>query len=318
MDEPGQLVAGEERLLERRVARQRQVARRGRGPPRSRPPGSPPRAGSARRPAGARRAWGGSRSRSRGGAPATRQSSSSSPKRARVAGDRRLDRERMAQQRLALRVARSASPRPVRESSSIGPARIPGVDGRAAARRQLDTVPCPDTTVADAAHAVLRHRGRRSRSPARVRAAGNKNAALPILAACLLTDEPVTLAQRAAHPRRRDDARAASPTLGADVEWTGAQRGARARRRTSPRPMLDAELCRRIRASFLLAGPLLARCGRVTRAAAGRRRDRPPPARHAHPRLRRARRRGRRRAPATSSRARQAASARASSSTRRA
>ena len=27
----------------------------------------------------------------------------------------------------------------------------------------------------------------------RVRAAGNKNGALPILAACLLTDEPVTL-----------------------------------------------------------------------------------------------------------------------------
>ncbi|MDQ3777735.1 MAG: hypothetical protein M3310_02540, partial [Actinomycetota bacterium] len=35
----------------------------------------------------------------------------------------------------------------------------------------------------------------------RVRAAGNKNGALPILAACLLTDEPVTLTNV---PRIRD------------------------------------------------------------------------------------------------------------------
>ena len=56
---------------------------------------------------------------------------------------------------------------------------------------------------------------------------------------------------------------------------------------------LDEELCRRIRASFLLAGPAARAPRPRRRAAAGRRRDRPPPARPAHPRARRARRRDR-------------------------
>ena len=63
------------------------------------------------------------------------------------------------------------------------------------------------------------------------------------------------------------------------------------------KPELDAELCSRIRASFLLAGPLLARFGRAVGAAAGRRRDRPAPARPAHPCARRAGRRGRHQRP---------------------
>ena len=45
------------------------------------------------------------------------------------------------------------------------------------------------------------------RSAARSAPTGNKNAALPIIAACLLTDEPVVAPERPAHPRRRDDAR---------------------------------------------------------------------------------------------------------------
>ena len=34
----------------------------------------------------------------------------------------------------------------------------------------------------------------------KVKAAGNKNGVLPILAACVLTSEPVDAAQRPAHP----------------------------------------------------------------------------------------------------------------------
>lgn len=89
--------------------------------------------------------------------------------------------------------------------------------------------------------------------------AGNKNAALPLLAACLLTDEPVTLRNV---PQIRDvlDMRRLIESLGTRVEelddytW----------RLTSStlRPGdLDPDLCRRIRASILLAGPLTARAG---------------------------------------------------------
>ena len=54
----------------------------------------------------------------------------------------------------------------------------------------------------------------------RVRAAGNKNGALPVLAACLLTSEPVVLSNV---PRIRDveTMMALIAALGADAEWTG-------------------------------------------------------------------------------------------------
>jgi UDP-N-acetylglucosamine 1-carboxyvinyltransferase len=94
-----------------------------------------------------------------------------------------------------------------------------------------------------------------------VRAAGNKNGALPILAACLLTDEPVVLHNV---PRIRDveTMMALIADLGADIEWIGANDvRVHAAGRTSHE--LDTELARRIRASFLLAGPLLAREGRA-------------------------------------------------------
>jgi UDP-N-acetylglucosamine 1-carboxyvinyltransferase len=96
----------------------------------------------------------------------------------------------------------------------------------------------------------------------RIRAAGNKNGALPILAACLLTDEPVVLHNV---PRIRDVETmvALIADLGADVEWTGANDvRVHAAHRSSHE--LDAELASRIRASFLLAGPLLAREGRAS------------------------------------------------------
>jgi UDP-N-acetylglucosamine 1-carboxyvinyltransferase len=92
-----------------------------------------------------------------------------------------------------------------------------------------------------------------------VRPAGNKNAALPILAATLLADGPVELEN---FPRIRDvDTMAALlADLGADVNWTGANHLRIDARNARPKP-LDPKLCAKIRASILLAGPLLARFG---------------------------------------------------------
>jgi UDP-N-acetylglucosamine 1-carboxyvinyltransferase len=95
-----------------------------------------------------------------------------------------------------------------------------------------------------------------------VRASGNKNGVLPVLAACLLTSEPVELTNV---PRIRDVATmmALIDDLGADVEWTGPNE-VRVDAAGVHKTELDEELCRRIRASFLLAGPLLARFGKVS------------------------------------------------------
>jgi UDP-N-acetylglucosamine 1-carboxyvinyltransferase len=95
-----------------------------------------------------------------------------------------------------------------------------------------------------------------------VRASGNKNGVLPVLAACLLTSEPVELTNV---PRIRDVATmmALIDDLGADVEWTGPNE-VRVDAAAVHKTELDEELCRRIRASFLLAGPLLARFGKVS------------------------------------------------------
>jgi UDP-N-acetylglucosamine 1-carboxyvinyltransferase len=95
-----------------------------------------------------------------------------------------------------------------------------------------------------------------------VKAAGNKNGALPILAATLLTSEPVTLTNV---PRIRDVETMLEllADVGADVAWTGANE-VRVQAAEVSKHELDPELCGRMRASFLLAGPLLARLGRVT------------------------------------------------------
>ena len=96
----------------------------------------------------------------------------------------------------------------------------------------------------------------------RIRASGNKNGALPILAACLLADEPVTLSNV---PRIRDVETMLELVCvtGANAEWTGANEV-----RVDPQGLssyeVDAVLAERIRASFLLAGPLLARLGRAS------------------------------------------------------
>jgi UDP-N-acetylglucosamine 1-carboxyvinyltransferase len=95
----------------------------------------------------------------------------------------------------------------------------------------------------------------------RVRAAGNKNGALPILAACLLTGDPVVLSNV---PRIRDVETMLEliGDVGAEVEWQAANE-VRVHAADVHKVELDEELCSRIRASILLAGPLLARCGRA-------------------------------------------------------
>ena len=90
-------------------------------------------------------------------------------------------------------------------------------------------------------------------------AAGNKNAALPIIAASLLTEEELVLANV---PRIRDTETqvAVLEGLGVKAAWgpdNELRLSADAIDSTSP----DEALSARIRASFLLAGPLLARCG---------------------------------------------------------
>jgi UDP-N-acetylglucosamine 1-carboxyvinyltransferase len=94
-----------------------------------------------------------------------------------------------------------------------------------------------------------------------IRPAGNKNAALPILAATLLADGPVSLGNV---PRIRDvEAMVALlADLGADVTWTGPN-SLTVDARSAASKALDPVLCARIRASILLAAPLLARFGKV-------------------------------------------------------
>ncbi|MFN8572736.1 MAG: UDP-N-acetylglucosamine 1-carboxyvinyltransferase [Gemmatimonadaceae bacterium] len=91
--------------------------------------------------------------------------------------------------------------------------------------------------------------------------AGNKNAALPIIAASLLTEYPVTLTNV---PRIRDTETLVEllRSVGADAEWTDHNSLAIHARELSTDD-LDPLLCAKIRASILLAGPLLARRGHV-------------------------------------------------------
>jgi UDP-N-acetylglucosamine 1-carboxyvinyltransferase len=88
--------------------------------------------------------------------------------------------------------------------------------------------------------------------------AGNKNAALPIIAATLLTEQPVTLTNV---PRIRDTEVLVQllQSIGATAEWEG--NTLRVEARDLRTDSLDPDLCAKIRASILLAGPLLARRG---------------------------------------------------------
>lgn len=88
---------------------------------------------------------------------------------------------------------------------------------------------------------------------------GNKNAALPLLAACLLSEEPVVLHNL---PLIRDvfAMRKLIESLGAQIEEVDANSW-RITTKELVASHLDPDLCRRIRASILIAGPVLARAG---------------------------------------------------------
>ena len=95
---------------------------------------------------------------------------------------------------------------------------------------------------------------------------GNKNAALPMLAACVLTDEPVVLENV---PRILDVENMLKllADLGAAVSRKGhaVELCARGLEKTE----LDRALCAKVRGSILLAGPLAARRGSATLFAPG-------------------------------------------------
>jgi UDP-N-acetylglucosamine 1-carboxyvinyltransferase len=116
----------------------------------------------------------------------------------------------------------------------------------------------PQTLVSDALVDAFVIEGGRPLNGA-IRVAGNKNAALPIVAACLLTDEPVTLKNI---PLITDVETMLElvADLGVDVERLGANE-VRINAAGISKHELDEELCSKIRASILLAGPLLARHG---------------------------------------------------------
>lgn len=90
---------------------------------------------------------------------------------------------------------------------------------------------------------------------------GNKNAALPLLAACLLTDEPVVFHNM---PNILDvlamknliESLGVQITISDNNTWTIHAKDVRF-------ADLDPDLCRKIRASILLAGPMVARSGEL-------------------------------------------------------
>jgi UDP-N-acetylglucosamine 1-carboxyvinyltransferase len=98
--------------------------------------------------------------------------------------------------------------------------------------------------------------------------AGNKNGALPCLAACVLTEGEVVVRNV---PRIRDVEAmlALLEHLGATVRWQGEHEVAVCAAGIVPGAPVDEVLAERIRASFLLAGPLLARFGRAAMPAPG-------------------------------------------------
>ena len=103
----------------------------------------------------------------------------------------------------------------------------------------------------------------------RVPISGSKNAVLPILAACLLTDEECKLKNV---PRIEDVSTMAKllERMGASVEWSETDRQQlRVNAAGLARGEVLASLASRMRASFLLMGPLLARRGEARVAKPG-------------------------------------------------
>jgi len=93
-----------------------------------------------------------------------------------------------------------------------------------------------------------------------MRPSGNKNAALPLMASCLLTEEPVVLHNL---PDITDirTMRHLLESLGVKIRQIGDSSSYELHAREVHPSDLDPDICRQIRASILLAGPMLARSG---------------------------------------------------------
>lgn len=94
-----------------------------------------------------------------------------------------------------------------------------------------------------------------------IRPSGNKNAALPIVAAALISENKVYL-DNVPHIRDIETLMELIRSVGASIEWSGAN-SLIIEARDLVASDLDAGLCAKIRASILLAAPLLARCGEI-------------------------------------------------------
>jgi len=94
-----------------------------------------------------------------------------------------------------------------------------------------------------------------------IQPSGNKNAALPIVCAALLTEHPVVLENV---PRIRDVETLVElvASLGVSADWVE-RNTLHIHAKKVVSASLDPALCKKIRASILLAGPLLARCGEI-------------------------------------------------------
>src|SRR5580658_503399 len=97
-----------------------------------------------------------------------------------------------------------------------------------------------------------------------VRISGAKNAALPCMAAALLTDEPVII-ENIPQVRDIETTRKLLAAMGAEVElgYGRAQHRTTICARTLAAPEASYELVKTMRASTLVLGPLIARCGRA-------------------------------------------------------
>jgi UDP-N-acetylglucosamine 1-carboxyvinyltransferase len=97
-----------------------------------------------------------------------------------------------------------------------------------------------------------------------IRVSGAKNAALPAMAAAILTDEPIVL-ENIPQVRDIETTRKLLAAMGAEVElgYGRAQHRTTICCRTLTSPEASYELVKQMRASSLVLGPLVARCGRA-------------------------------------------------------
>lgn len=91
--------------------------------------------------------------------------------------------------------------------------------------------------------------------------AGNKNAALPLLSACMLTDEPIIL-KNVPDILDVNAMRSLLESLGVSIQNLDQHTWQIQAKEIRPAD-LDPDMCRRIRASILLAGPMTARMGEL-------------------------------------------------------